>query len=495
MESRIIEHLGGLETIKKESPQVWEFLKDIKVHPSVSTVRMQANPIDLYLSVDELFSDSQGIHSLLRADYGSKQKIFAVVADIYDADNDQLIDTISKCYEDIIYQECNFLSASTQAKLSARNKIRINADFTYSEDGVTAHEQTVVFELDEFANGEVIIDDIQVTAPRAKNGKRTIVLYDREPHVTEKTDYHYTNVMLPGGKSAKFKMPFEGKVTVAENYEIDSISTKIKGEEPKLCVLLQNGDGVNYSNVKTFAAQCVISADKKSVSWKIDDDWNAVLDLSHFKASTTVAFSCVFSLIVKNKDYPLLTFHPKVMITSVDDPQPRAEGAGAFEIEKIDISWGCVAEDTMILLEDGSEKPISDIRIGDRVSSASGSASVKNVYRGQEQELVNLTTLNGKTLRMTESHPVQTTRGLVKASMLNAADTIITVDGESPVQFLYKVAYESDVYNLELEPAGNMICNGIIAGDFEAQNRRENKMSISTELDSLQKEFRRLFDS
>lgn len=507
MESRLIKHLGGTEELEKKAPQVLKLLQGAVSRPAVKGHYIQYHDTSeglekgsvyaddtfrIYLNVDEIFSGTDGIHSMLRTDFHREQKILAIVTDIYDADSNRLIDTRSEYFENTIYQEYKILSNSTLAKQCAKNKIRVESSFTWSTDGETAQEQTVTFEVDEFMEGQSIISSVQAEAPRAKNGKLTKVLYDRKSYVTEETDYHYENVMQPDG-TAKLMMPFKGKVTVADDLEIKGIQTEIAGEEPKLCILLEKRDGAEYSNEKSFADQCVISEDKKSISWDIDDNWNTKLNLSHFYASTIVDLSCTFTLKVVNPKYPGVVFHPTVMINSVESPQPPVEGSGALEIERIQIIWGCVAKDTMILMADGTQKKISDIKIGEQVSTETEPSSVVNIYKGMESELVHLETENGHILRMTNSHPVKTTRGFVKASGLTAADTIITVEGKSKVKYLYMEQYDSEVYNLELKPEGVIICNGIIAGDFKMQNEMVEKPYTVSQPTSLQREFRSLF--
>lgn len=526
MKSRLIEYLGDTEELGKKAPQVLQLLQKTVSQPpvynyhvtygstskedslsktdsmaeytggytSTETNNTGDDTFRTYLSVEEVLSDDMGIQAMLRTDFDSEQKILVILTDIYDIADNRLIDTKSMYFEDTVYEEYNIISNSNYAKQHAKDGLRVEASFTWSTDGNTSQEQTVIFIIDEFMDGNPIISNIQTEAPRAKNGKRTIVLYDRESYVTEDIDYHYKNVMQGNGM-AKLRMPFKGKVTVEDGWEIQGILTSVEDEKPKLCILLENGDGAEYSNAKSFVDQCVISDDKKSISWEVDDDWNTNMNLAHFYASTIVDLSCVFTLKVINTKSQT-QIHPKVMINSVENPQPYEEGSGVCQIERIRIIWGCLAADTKIEMSDGSQKMISDIVIGDAIRTETGNTVVINIYKGTEKELVHLDTENNHSLRMTNSHPVKTTRGFIKASELTAADTIVTREGNSRVKYLYTDPYDNGVYNLQLEQSGAIICNGIVAGDFTMQNEidvKQQKKNVSDSPTTLQKEFRQLF--
>ncbi len=508
MASRLLEYLGGTKELEKRAPQVQKLLKGVVSNPPVKDYYIQYydasdnserkniyadDTFQIYLGVEAVFSGPDGIHALLRTNFHERQKILSIITDIYDSDSNRLLDTRSEYFENTVYQEHKILFSSTLAKQCAKKKIRVESSFTWTTDGKEAHEQTVIFEIDEFTdNGKDVIAKIQVEAPRAKDGKLTKVLYDREHMLSEKIDYHYTNVMQKDG-TAKLMMPFKGKVTVVDGFVIKDIHKAV--EKSKLCMLLENKDGVEYSNEKSFAEQFAFEDGRRTISWEINDDWNTELDLSHFNVSTILDLSCEFTLEVVDPNSPGFVHLPKIMINSVADPQPYVVGSGSFEIERIMIQWGCVAETTMLLMAAGTQKKICEIKIGDKVRAGTESSSVVNIYKGKEDELAHLETQNGCILCMTNSHPVKTTRGFVKASELTAADTIVTVAGESKVKYLYMEQYGREVYNIELEPKGEIVCNGIIAGDFSMQNEMGEKLCTAEPPTSLQMEFRSLFNN
>lgn len=94
---------------------------------------------------------------------------------------------------------------------------------------------------------------------------------------------------------------------------------------------------------------------------------------------------------------------------------------------------GCVAEDTEVLLSDGSTKKISDLRVGTSIISyneESGETENDTVLSVLSDELdkdwVRLKFDNSYTLECTEDHPIFTkNRGWVEAINLDESDEIL----------------------------------------------------------------------
>lgn len=498
---KLIEYLGGIEKLQKEAPHVLEFLQESVVQPPADNYYIDfskeaghsddANPI--FLGVEEVYADEHGIHTLMRADFDRMQQTINIVAVLYNTTDEREIIRQSKYFYNTPFAEFNIIAENEYAMRSLNSALRVEVEFTWSEDGKSSKSQTVVFTVDEYEEGKPIISKIEVEKPRAKNGIRTQVLYDRTPQITEKTDYHYEHVVLDGGKSTKIMMPFKGKITVCDGLEIRGILTNVPSESPRLCMLLEQGGSVTYNNEKSFAKQCTISSDKTSLTWEIEDNWNQVLNLERLHIETILDFSCIFTLQVVDPEVPSRVYMPRIMINSVDNPLPYTADSGVLEIEKINLKWGCLAEDTMVEMGDGTHRKISSIEIGDVVKTVSGCAAVTNIYKGMEEELIFLETKDGHVLQMTKSHPVKTSRGYIRASELTAADIVTTVDGDSMIKYLYMAKYGKEVYNLELDQSEAIICNGIIAGDFVMQNNykqlKRNSLSV------LQEEFVRLYSN
>lgn len=182
------------------------------------------------------------------------------------------------------------------------------------------------------------------------------------------------------------------------------------------------------------------------------------------------------------------------MVNSVEIPEKF--GSGVAEIEQISIRWCCIAEDTMIRMADGCQKQIKDIEIGEKIQNTAGEGiAIVNSLEGSEKTLIELTTFNGYTLRMTDTHSGLTERGFVKASEINAADMIITEKGSTQVKFIFPISYAKQVYSLMFETPQQFYCNGIATGDFSIQNsgfserkKKPTRTLLQEELINLVKE-------
>ncbi|MHD0317740.1 Hint domain-containing protein [Fusobacterium sp. THCT1E2] len=132
----------------------------------------------------------------------------------------------------------------------------------------------------------------------------------------------------------------------------------------------------------------------------------------------------------------------------------------------------CLEENTRILMADGTQKPIKEIRIGERVMSDSGENQiVKNVWQGREEHMMCIELKNGSKITLTENHPVKTTKGIKRADAIDENDEIVMAYGEKyKISSISCIEYGNRVYNLDI--SGNfMIAEGIAVGDFEVQNR------------------------
>ena len=94
---------------------------------------------------------------------------------------------------------------------------------------------------------------------------------------------------------------------------------------------------------------------------------------------------------------------------------------------------GCLSERTKILLADGSEREISSLRPGDIVKLSNGSSSVvMNMWKGFEETLIKITTGSGRSIQMTEIHPVLANNDWIKAKDLKIDDILSTIGDDTP---------------------------------------------------------------
>ncbi|CAM4290076.1 Hint domain-containing protein [Pseudoalteromonas byunsanensis] len=169
------------------------------------------------------------------------------------------------------------------------------------------------------------------------------------------------------------------------------------------------------------------------------------------------------------------------------------------------IVYSCLAKGSMILLPDGSEMPIEKLSVGDTVLGASQYSpnirlplEIKDISIGVEAiPMVKLTTREGKTLLLTESHPVITQAGQpVWAKDIKVADQIQMHGGFGFITKVERVKYNDAVYNLKLgrtkddpkhrvNETFSMFANSVQVGDLATQSANEFKEIVETEQDVL----------
>ena len=492
-DQELLRLFGGQKLLENEYPLAYKMLRNAADRGAGKPLHKTGgdDARDIYANIHALFSDEQGVVSKVCSDFLDKKAVIAAGVVMSNATTGQVLETFYAYQENINFYAELFSSINKWAKMAKADELKAKATFVWAnQDGTTEQTEREV-RANNYYQGLPIIEDTAVEKPRAKNGKLTIVLYDRTARSGETPDYVYEHVKIDNNH-VKVMMPFKGEVIVSPDWKINSVCDDTSGLfKPQLNLGLVTGGVVEYGNVQGIAPQFKIDGNK--IIWDFADDWNCILDLSRFTVQTTLEFYCCFTLEVENKQG--IKMYPVIVVNS--DPAKEGSGSSAF-IEPINIRWGCVAKDTMIHMADGSMKAICRINIGDRVKDQDGGAAlVVNVLTGSEDGLVFIKTAAGKELRATKGHPIKTARGFIRADSLNAADRIITDDGEAGIKELFMAPYNDTVYSLELETPKAIICNGIIAGDYHMQNTLQPKNQVppySEETLALQREMKQLID-
>ena len=65
----------------------------------------------------------------------------------------------------------------------------------------------------------------------------------------------------------------------------------------------------------------------------------------------------------------------------------------------------CVEASTLVLMADGSQRPIRDLRIGDLVRTETGTAHIRDIIKGRESELIRIGLAQGGNLVASANHP------------------------------------------------------------------------------------------
>jgi hypothetical protein len=144
-------------------------------------------------------------------------------------------------------------------------------------------------------------------------------------------------------------------------------------------------------------------------------------------------------------------------------------------VAKIDVLhffWGCLTADTMVTMQDGTQKRIDSIRLGEVVQSNNfkeGQKVMDIVTGNEENPCLKITTQSNFSIVVTDQHPICRSNGFCFAKEVKVGDFIQTQSGLEEVSNITEEKYEGIVYNLKLEGQKDTgsahFANGVLVGD------------------------------
>ena len=198
---------------------------------------------------------------------------------------------------------------------------------------------------------------------------------------------------------------------------------------------------------------------------------NNIIKIGTLAANTTyylgVASTTADPLFHVNAWYEFELLYGSPSGTPIDPPPPcttcggGGEGGGS--------GGGCFVATTKILMADGLEKNIKNIKVGDMVMAYNKDSEnaplepkrVSHVFETGTKETYNL---NGT--KVTGTHKYKTTKGMVAVADLKIGDILIKSDGtETPITIHEKSTLEP-VYNITVEDYHSYIANGHRVGNM-----------------------------
>ena len=146
---------------------------------------------------------------------------------------------------------------------------------------------------------------------------------------------------------------------------------------------------------------------------------------------------------------------------------------------------GCFAPETLITLADGSEVAIEDLEAGDLVYNpvTEEKVAIRSILEsGEEEPIISIST-DSNTVNVTQTHPMVTDRGIVKASDVLSGDRILVENGSYRTvrnATELPISYSQRVLNIILDTDSKdaddhmVLADGIVTGDLIVQ-RQINK--------------------
>ncbi len=288
--------------------------------------------------------------------------------------------------------------------------------------------------------------------------KEIIVAYNRKSETT--TDYMYSTQYDEKGKM---------KVLL----DVDYSFLLCEGVDYKRCsdftaYLFCDGRGVLFYNGSEPLVKFIEHNGQQEYRVTLDTDWNTVIPES------ITGTNRVFRLFLQH--YMILrdgkqTFNYHVTVSNLD--KNNHEGNSEILAADLHLYWGCLAEDTKILMADGSEKEIQTLQIGEKVLNSKGEiVEIGNIIEGTEEKIYRTYTESGKLISASLLHPFAAEQGDL---LLRDFDYKTRLKIKDKDQYVYETVvncypeeYEGKVYSLELVDTGKektIIADGFVTYD------------------------------
>jgi len=148
---------------------------------------------------------------------------------------------------------------------------------------------------------------------------------------------------------------------------------------------------------------------------------------------------------------------------------------------------GCIKQDSLITLFDGSQKSAKAVQSGDKLLNPFQPkipAIVKEVVAGPEEKEILIIKTKTKKVEVTESHPMFAKKGLVKASELKVGSELKVAENKfEKVESVTKAKIKSSefVYNFKFDTQSNedaahaFFANGVATGNIHLQLKLKGK--------------------
>lgn len=298
------------------------------------------------------------------------------------------------------------------------------------------------------------------------------VCYHRAPEGGESVNYAYGDTRI-GQKQQRIFLDVRGRFTLKEKCTYLGLKSVSAGLE------LGSGGSTMYLSRIDEKANFRVSEDGQEVSFAFPTDWSTDIPSKKLAGREKSYVDVMIEFLYRDKrsENPREYEDRKAIITasSALSRNPSLGQTKHFvQLDPIKLNWGCVAEDTLVRMEDGVERPVRDIRVGDRVySPVCGHSTVTQIYAGVERELYVLRAVGGRELRVTADHPICVGTGGYKAAEdITPADQLLLENGAlADIEALYTLEGDFRVYSLELEEESTICCNGYQTGDYQMQGR------------------------
>lgn len=293
----------------------------------------------------------------------------------------------------------------------------------------------------------------------------------------EPIDYTYPEMREPG-QPQPMQLDIRGEVTLLPDRTFSEVTSATIGLIKPTPEPGRAGGGVPY---RIDITNAYFKASGNTFLFALPTAWGSTIE------DSVIAGDRAYDIDI-DIQFATNRGNGRLSITSKD---PAAvEGAAPSphysRIPPVRLFWGCLEASTRVRMEDGTERVIADVQIGDRLATGRGSAAVRDIILGRESELIRIETFEGDALEATGVHPVLVDGDAKRADAVTVDDRISTdfSGGYRTVCCHYPISGAFEVVNLVLEGAETFIANGMLVGDNETQGRLQREQA--TDLQAVQ---------
>lgn len=277
------------------------------------------------------------------------------------------------------------------------------------------------------------------------------------------------------------KVPIKGNITYFGNIDLSNGKPVNASNTIYLIRTRAGGDPITpYGGYNIFNSTATrISG--SNITW--DLDW-LKFNRVDFESGEMVYYVFKITLDVEGRSIAaFITNAPKE-----SDPDRRL--LNTVQIKPMQIIYGCLAEDTLILMQDGTEKPINALTADEFVICGNNHPRrIENITTGREQHYIDITARDQAAreyrIKASLGHPFVTANGICLARELTSGMRLKTRHGECEITALSLQPGELTVYNLQLSadsPLQKTQCalstfyaNGVLVGDALVQHLYEDE--------------------
>lgn len=314
------------------------------------------------------------------------------------------------------------------------------------------------------------IDHIDILDPVNKKtspGSTINVSYNRNYQLQSMVDYDYTQYWSGTHSDQEVYLDMKGSISLKSGYSY--IENSFRTER----IFLRRGlEFVEYKNEE--APKIETTADN-IITYTYNNKWNSTFSRSVLGASMRANYRLAASLRCR-EEASGREITTMIVVSSEDYNNLSSTDSGFSSFKKIPhifFYWGCVEENTLITMADGSQKKIKDFQPGEEVKSINGNfCRIADIMKGEEDSLISITATGKTPILVTKDHPFMTKQGEKAALLLDAEDEILLEDGTyAAIEEAYLSEKKYNVCSFVLEPEGFFYGNGYAIGDWAAQGR------------------------